>query len=562
MGLYLFHPHMQQYLYKLVTVYVLLLICMSAGAESLVPSTMPLEASITPSTTVPGGVVTISGTATALRDNRLVNITLTSPDGDNQIFNVSVDAARNYSQIYRVPFNTMGRYTVLVKGPGGQGQESLSFDVVSFSSQRDQIKQKLSTVISKTRAIINNIHTIIERSPVSPTQQEALEKVSQLREMIAQSDTHVEAVDAALQIIDDITGQVPPMAEHLTPVYDRMYSELSEADHILSATPPGNDHNVCDGLYYTGQGLKTASLAFTMASGAVSTSYSLLQGLSADTLVSGMPVSYRNAATRGIINQGINRTVERIQDPSASMARLAGAITDLVPMFIDGVFELFCQKFSGTVQASLNVNMRENGTTWLKYDEEIDAVINVRYQRTNDSDSIHVTGEIEGVGSKFKAWENFSVLDPRVRKDILVRFMIQPLPGSLSAVSTTGLAGVFTPAYFRVPVRGELTGNKLKLSLDAATQDFRESKKATSVYVLVSPSAPIPYVLTSKLPFQSAHFMLTRSLGGAPEFDITVDRSAKIMRIKKNAVRNADMDNGNISLKFVTNLNACNPECP
>jgi hypothetical protein len=105
-----------------------------------------------------------------------------------------------------------------------------------------------------------------------------------------------------------------------------------------------------------------------------------------------------------------------------------------------------------------------------------------------------------------------------------------------------------------------IEGNEVKFRFEEARQDFEKSSK--SVYVLVNPKVPFPYVLTQDIDHEGGHYILTRALREEPEFDITVHREQGFSEFKQNFQHDASTPDNMIKVRSQVEVRACNPQCP
>lgn len=531
--------------------------------QGLKKSGMPLEVLAKPSVTVPGGKVKLVGSATKYKNNR-VNALIVTPRGTRKNLSSYVQSDRSFSINFR-DTQELGTYRVTVTGPGGQGRKTLNFQVITFSNQNRNIAQKFQRNLRTLGHSIVRLESIAKNAPATPAQKKLKKKLSALKDPLNDVKEQVSKLESGLKGLAKVAEDYPELAPDISPIFERFSSALASSDMLNqglsdSTRQAESNRSLCDGLNYTSKAIKTASLLFTASSGALDAAINVVKGLSVDSLVSKLPVDQRTPHVKLTIDYPLSRAIEMYQKIRLPSEVFGSSLADLVPFVAEGVFDRFCEKYTGPVKATLNVTVKEKGKSWWKYSVKLDAKINIRYRKGSQGASIPVTGEIEGVASKFTTWEDFTVLDPRVKKDVLVRFHVPPVPGNLTAVDTIGLGGAATPKYFRIPLRGNVTGNKISISLESATVDYKAQTKV--YYVLVNPAIPFPHVLTTSLPYQKAHFIITRVLGANPKFNIEVDNSNNVSRIRKNASRNAKMKGGNIIIKIRANVKACNPECP
>lgn len=537
----------------------------SAGAQQLERTAAPVSAEIDPDVTVPGGKVTVSGSSVPLGDNNDVSIAIRKPDGSTATMTVQLGADQGFSQEFSDTSQT-GDYAVTVRGPGGSGEANLSFRVVAYGQAGDEGVARLSHSVEVLKQGISDLSTAIAEAPPSPPQQEMQQRLDSIRTQLDDMGSRVDALHDATADIVRIVDDHPELGPSFAPFFDDLSDtadEIGDQEEAFQAAIAGTrGHSLCDALHYTSEALTGAQSILSLTAGLAEQALEMFTDMTADALTQQLPPVQRTVANTTAIDQVVSRSVDALQGLNEFVDGVRDSVSDLIPFAVDSVFERYCRHYTGTVKGTLKAEFMENGRKWWAYDTALEGTLNLRYDAADHGASVPVTGEITGVGTAFSARVDFTVLDPRVRRNVLARYVINPVPGIPGVASHFGLAGVFTPKYFHIPVRGLIEGSKVKLQLDDATQDFRDSAKSRAVYVLADPALPVPYVLTTELPYQGAHFILTRVMTGTPEFDISVDTALNLSRIQRQFTRHAEMQDGNIKLDFTAEVEACNPECP
>src|SRR6188768_4010786 len=99
---------------------------------------------------------------------------------------------------------------------------------------------------------------------------------------------------------------------------------------------------------------------------------------------------------------------------------------------------------------------------------------------------------------------------------ILLRQRIPPFAFVNSATKDPGFgmfARMLSPAYFNIPVEGELNGTRLILKAQPAIADF-SSLVENKLFLLAVPSfvVPVPAAKTFHFPIEKAQFIISRAL--------------------------------------------------
>lgn len=254
---------------------------------------------------------------------------------------------------------------------------------------------------------------------------------------------------------------------------------------------------------------------------------------------------------------------------------------------VSRMFERYCQTFQGPVTGKMTAEFRQYGNLYWNYTVEIKGEIILRYPKGAKGDAIALTGEIMGNAMSFRSWDNaIPVLFPELAHGTVLKAVRQdPMGlGDIKVLNETRLkdkkvlgqdipnfnppttiidqGGVmvragFTPNFFRVPVRGDLRGDTLRLEVLPAAVDFDDAR--TKVLVLMLPVLSMRITLQDyALPFKGAQFMMLRAMNDGPA-EFTVQRSGTTMTITRQFERRKQGDDTtgvyNLSIK------ACNPSC-
>lgn len=255
-------------------------------------------------------------------------------------------------------------------------------------------------------------------------------------------------------------------------------------------------------------------------------------------LVAMIPAAKQTSATTESIEKSW-KGLAKFQ-PEPEVPKIAA---DLSQFMSSRVFERYCHVFQGPISGSLAAEFYHEGETWWNYWVEIQGELILRYPKEVRGDSVALTGEFRGHATSFRS------LDKAI--PVLFRKLSQ------GTVFKTVRVEPPTPAAFRVPVRGQLAGDTIRLELQNATVDFdKEHAKVTPIMLPVL-SMRIK-VQKYDLPYKGARFMLGRATDDAPA-EFKVQRAGKTMVIERkfHRVRNTALAKGTHDLS----VKACNPSC-
>ena len=186
---------------------------------------------------------------------------------------------------------------------------------------------------------------------------------------------------------------------------------------------------------------------------------------------------------------------------------------------------------------------------WWRYEIALEGKLTLRCPETASGRRVPMTGELTGCATGFKSWDDaLRVGWPKLMAGALIyRTAKEPFGG-------TG-----TCAPFDVPVKAELEGDAITLTIEpTARKDYGEPTVHVR-YLVISPLAGgFPAQTSFTLPYKSAHFVLTRALDEKP-IKLPIRRQGRQMHIatELKATRGRGGARGNYSL----GIRACNPGC-
>jgi hypothetical protein len=231
----------------------------------------------------------------------------------------------------------------------------------------------------------------------------------------------------------------------------------------------------------------------------------------------------------------------------------------LVSYGIEEVFQLVCEKYVGSFEGRMVAEVFVEQGRFYAYETKIEGELRLRYERGAEG-TIPLTGEFEGVATSFNLEEDLWRIQPAVKRDVMLRWVMHPLPSVYVESAGTFGRALLSPNYFYVPIHGALQGDTVQLELQPATQDFEKS--STAVYVMVNLSVPFPHVMIQEIPHEGADYILTRALRDEPQFKIVVHRDEGYSEIADTAGRQASTSDNLIRVSTQVELRVCNPKCP
>jgi hypothetical protein len=325
------------------------------------------------------------------------------------------------------------------------------------------------------------------------------------------------------------------------------------------------DHTLCDGLHYIQQAWASMTSAFSLtkkiAETAAGSAAEVAAELSAETSVEtvGGSVGGSGPETDYARDQLLTNAAHQLAGTLDHFDFLETSVEGLMDYGLERMFRLSCEKYVGPISGKMTAEVFADGGRFYAYETEIRGELRLRYERGADGMQ-PVTGEFEGVATMFNLDEDLWRLQPDIEDDVLLRWVMPPIPSAYASDIGFFARAAVSPNYFYVPVRGIIEGDKLKFQIESARMDFEKS--STAVYVLAHVSVPFPYVLTQDIPHEGSHYILTRALRDEPEFDVTVHRDQAYSEIRRTFQHDASTPDNKIKVRTEVKVQACNPECP
>ena len=525
----------------------------------------PVEITAKPPLVRPGGIVQLTGKTEHDGKRLQLSIVVTPPKGSGAnaapttpvTLTAVADATTGaFSAAFKS--TTVGKYDVKATAPDGNGNGSTTFTVALAGEVATTATKTIGEAIAVGVDAIASAQKALATMPPSPPQQQLSQKLNELQGMLAKTPQPIAAMRTSVAQMANAAVARPSIGAVVDPALGEIAEwnaeaqvKLDEAKKRLAAAK--DEAALCDTINLAGEALSLVQLVTTLASGGVTTvAYKLFMNNGLPAALNTLPTGdTEKFATGEAIKAGIETTkgLKAILDQGLDfVGNLAGFVTK-------EVFKRYCNTYEGPVTAHMELTIAEKLVPWWKYTVTLEGLIRLRFQKSAPTNKpIPLTGEIEGNATNFTFNEDVFVIEkPPQGMVVMKRLRVTPVPFVNSAKDPLGF-GLFarmgTPAYFHVPVQGELIGGKLILKLLDAKVDFTDVVKNRLVLIAIHPALPIPMIKTFDFPVQKAQYVLTRGMqprgGSLPEFAVTVSGDKSI--IQREFTRDFTSDDGSIRL--------------
>lgn len=525
-----------------------------------------------------------------------------------------LDAEVGQSGRFEVTFTPKATGTHEVEASGGDdayhGRAEFEVTEVELEEQCEEVSQdkieettaELSDVICKA---VDALETRIVELPPSPAKDELTKKLKELSAELKEAQPCGEApiwVNGVYHL-NKLQKDVPALRPAVAPAVRQIKEWLRGAEQARAEAPKAlakitQGNVVCDQLdvivnglkfvdFYLGLIIKPAKFLGDWAKENIPTK---LVGLIPAV---GQTPAVKDAVElgwKGVTSYEPKREKGKIKISTKGFDRTLAAgkmVNGVAAYAASRIFEMLCQTFQGPVTGTMTAEFMREGSQdiWWQYSIGISGQLILRYPKDAKGSVIALTGEFVGNAQSIKSWDNaVPVLFPGLAQGTVFRTMrIEPIvmdtfpyvyeknlgvsnnqavPDFNPIKSTIDQGGlitqfVMTPAFFRVPVKAELSEKSLRLELQKAAVDFDDLR--VKVIQIVLPVLSLwPEVIDYALPYKGAHFIMTRAMNDGP-VDFEVTREGETMKITKVFTRERQTSETKGNYKLT--VTACNPGC-
>lgn len=492
-----------------------------------------------------------------------------------------------------------GEHEVVASAAEYRGEATFEVENLEMENCEDipgeEIEKEAKDLSRQVCKIVDVIRQKIEKLPSSPAKEEFRRKLAEFEKELQKKPACGEAPGwvAGIGAINGMHRASPHTRRATRKIVGQFKTWLGAAQEANRRAPEVMSHltsgNVlCDQLDIVINGLKFVDFYIGLMATPTEFFTGFLKEVVPTQLIGMAPPMKRTPALqqsvesfwKAIVNLPGKEGGER------TAARLKIGL-DLAAYATSRLFDAFCQQFTGPVSASMSAEIKnKKGEVWWTFKIELQGTLVLRYPKNATGPLIALTGEIYGNGTSFKSWDNaIPILFPELAQGTVFKtFRVEPFGmgdvpflsnpfqdkkvGGLDVPDVNPLSvtldkgglitrSIFTPAFFRVPVRGDLREESIVVELQPATKDFDEAK--TMVWQIMGPVLSLqPAIADYSLPYKGAHFIFMRAMSEAP-VEFTIQRSKHAMTIEKklNRERPNDIAKG----VYVFSVKACNPGC-
>jgi len=540
-------------------------------AQDVQQGVAPVQLTVKPQTVSPGAMVTMSGWTAVDGKSMSVAITVTPPSGPPVSLSAKAQPSGDFTLSGKAG-QTLGIYQVKAVSPNGKGSATGSFTVVGAAGSLELAEKTVDALVSTAVEGGQVTADLIATLPASPAKDEAQQKLDQLNAKLKEAPQQAAKAKEGLDKIAQIPKQYPETAPGLEPLTSAINAWQDEAkaeneklkQQIARSKQKGV---VCDQIDAASEALNAVSVALNLIGQPWKIALHFAQDkVVPDKLFSLLPATSRDSGAKFAIAESLKAGEALLGGPSAWAGFAFGFTVDLSQFMVSKVFDKYCEKFQGPVSATFRAEFTDGGNPLWNYDVNLEGRIVLRFAKGASGEAVHLSGQIEGTATKFTLWDNFIILDPRWKGNVLFHRAYHP-PGFPYVPQAGTVPGALVPTSFYMRVEGEYVKDKITLDVGDAVMDYPKAAKGQVAYIFVDFVTLIPQVITVSVPYQGAQFIFSRGMRKGATFDVKSGKSKWMFwSAPEPATIEKVFTRKETGKDFVVTWNvkvkACNPECP
>jgi hypothetical protein len=498
---------------------------------------------------------------------------------------VTTDAKGNFS-LKKIAPEKNGPYLVKVTGADGKKFDTASFTVYNPSDIGNVLNKKLYKHIVLAMKGLDAADALVKKLPPSPTRDEFKQHYTDTRKGIDEgASKFLEARKDFVSFVN-LAAKYPPVLEE-TQKYlnqlDASLNDLDAAEKNFEQQIRISEQNaaICDQLNFLAEAAGFISLVLDFQ-GKLN---NIFINLASDKV---MPGAVDRMKITGMDGQELENAKFSINTAQKALTASAfgfndfknfakqGFSLDFIQFCAKGFYGKFCQELKGPFTGTFRGEFDEGLEMYQSYDMFMKGQLILRYEKgANSASGFAVTGEFEGVYTKYEFWEDFEKIEQLPKGlTLLMRKRETAKPIDLSAIpvptvskdNNTGkakagftnfdinndvgmIARQLLPGSFRIKVKGIVKNDKLTLSIDesALTNATNQGQKNKLTIIAASPIVPIPLVKTFDFPMAPAKSVFIVSMGKEQTFDLQTTNGQVISQ--KKIANSRNLENNQIRLK-------------
>jgi hypothetical protein len=573
---------------KQVSLLLLIVFCLSTNAQFSEGATITL--SLSTEYTVPGAIYFINGETQAGKEGVKVHISIKSPKNKEEALDVITDKFGNYHAdiTAKEPY---GKYTITAVGADGKRAVTKTMWVVDADQIQEAMEEEMAQIAATAQKALKVADDMVKQLPPSSAKTEYEEKSAKVKEGLADVKKKFDKASIDFSSLLATITRYPPVFEKAQPYIkqiEKLQDEATEAEKNFQDRLKQSEQEAakCDAMSFIGEAAGFISLVLDFKGKLAK----VFINLSSDKVLPGAVDRMNWGKTQGQAQENAKFKINTAQKAAVASAQglseliefgKTGFSLDFIQFCSKSLYGKFCEELKGPFTGDFRAEFDADGAKgmWNSYDMIMKGNLVLRYEKGGDSKKgFAVSGEFEGVYTKYEFWEDFEKVEPvPAGMELFMREHVKATPIDPSSVpvpkvSTGGgkttvskgemdinndlgmIARQLLPGSFRIKVKGKVINNKIYLSIDkdAVTNATNVGQTNQLIVAVIQPLLPIPLIRVFDFQMAPAKSVFAVGVGDQQVFELKTSGDKTNSSKAWENVRK--LDNGNIRLRTRLNV--------
>jgi hypothetical protein len=569
----------------------LLIISIAAQSQDISEGA-PVSLKLSATYLVPGTKYIISGETEIGKKPVTLSAEISKTSSSVEKFEITTDAKGGFKTTKTAPSLT-GTYTVKITGADGKKSITADFIVSTASDIQAVLKKKMQSAVMLAFKGLEAAKTMVGKLPPSSARDEFNNNYVNTRKGLDEVAGKLMSANNDFNSFMGIAAKYPPVLEETqkyTEQLDAATQEMDNAEKNFEQQIKQSEQQaaICDQLNFISEAAGFVSLVLDFQ-GKIG---KIFINLASDKVMPGA-LDRMDMSKSGLKGQELENAKFGINSAQKAMVASAqgfneakdfakvGFMLDFIQFCAKGMYGKFCDEMKGPFTGTFRAEFDADEGMWNSYDMAMKGQLILRYEKGGNSNTgFAVTGEFEGVYTKYDFWEDFEKVEKLPKNLILLQrkkiiakpidLSTMPAP-SVSKDKNTGklktgvvdfdinndvgmIARQMLPGSFLIKVKGVVKDDKITLKVDesAITNLTNIGQKNKLIVIAASPIVPIPLIKVFEFPMAPAKSVFAVGIGPEQVFELKTTGGQTIS--KKKIDNSRKLDSGSIRLRTTLDI--------
>ncbi len=544
---------------------------------------------------VPKTNYTISGETQIGKKPVSVKVEILSGNNSIDNFEIPVDT-RGIFKANKIAPEKNGKYSVRITGADGKKSNSIEFTVGNPAELKALLAQQLKASLMLAFKGLDAANNKVKTLTPSTSRDEFKDKYIETRKGLDEAASKLMEANKDFSKLLELSAQYPPVLEQAESYLEKIEAvnaDMSQADKNFEQQLKQSEQQaaICDQLNFLSEAAGFVSLVLDFQGKLAK----IFINIASDKLMPGA-LDRMDMSGSGKTGQSLENAKFEINSAQKALTASAlgfnefkdfakqGFVLDFLQFCAKALYGKFCEEikgpFTGTFRAEFDADMTSG--MWNSYDMAYKGQLILRYEKgSNAKTGFAVTGEFEGVYTKYDFWEDFEKVEKLPKNLVLLmRKKIIAKPIDLSTISIPSLgkdpnnpgkvkvgtsnldinndvgmiARQLLPGSFRIKVKGTVKDDKISFKVDegALSNQTNVGQNNKLIVVAASPIVPVPLVKVFEFPMAPAKSVFAVGIGEGEELLLKTSGGQTIA--KKKIDKSRKLSNGDIRLRTIMDI--------